>query len=364
MKNKILSYYDLLNLREILQKCKIIMNKSVIMIVSKYHGVGGVDTVINNLCLGLQKLGYETSIGAFEFFKNPPRNINKVKLSRFKTFSTDIIKKIGVIHIHETKLLYNTIFQNIKQPIIFHYHGANGKIQEYNLKAAMKISKKKISGIIAVSNSGKTDLEKIANAESIQVIHNGVDVNFFRNDIKKEIVKDAPQFLFVGNLYPTKNVGNIIKGMPIILKEFPNAHLKIVGNGKEFNKIKQKIKELNLQKYIEMLGRVSMEKLRTCHSSCDIYISASSFEVYPVPPLEAMSCGKPLLLSDIEPHKEMIEFSKAGLIFSSFNSDIINQIQEILENYVKFGENGRSYVEKNDWIKMSEKVVSIYNKFS
>ncbi|MGI0012671.1 MAG: glycosyltransferase family 4 protein, partial [Nitrososphaera sp.] len=56
---------------------------SVLMVVSHYRGFGGHEMVMNNLCSGLVKLGYDVSIGAFTFARDPPENIQKKKLSRF-----------------------------------------------------------------------------------------------------------------------------------------------------------------------------------------------------------------------------------------------------------------------------------------
>ena len=82
-------------------------------------------------------------------------------------------------------------------------------------------------------------------------------------------------------------------------------------------KIKKKDElTIKLEKNVELTGRIDSDELKFRYSSCDVYVSASTFEVCPVPTLEAMACGKPLVLFDIEPHREMIEISNAGKIFS------------------------------------------------
>ena len=103
----------------------------------------------------------------------------------------------------------------------------------------------------------------------------------------------------------------------------PNIHLQIVGDGENFDTLKNLIQDKNLEKQIELLGKKEHDDLKFYYSSCDLYISASTFEVCPVPPIEAMACGKPLLLFDIEPHVEIINASKAGKIFSTTNPDDI-----------------------------------------
>jgi glycosyltransferase involved in cell wall biosynthesis len=73
-----------------------------------------------------------------------------------------------------------------------------------------------------------------------------------------------------------------------------------------------------------------------------------------------MSCGKPILLSNIEPHNEIITNSKGGLVFSLENDDIIEKIRMVYDNKKKFGENGRIFAEKHDWFEVSKKIAKVY----
>ena len=49
------------------------------MIVAKYPSTHGHTTVINNLCINLNKIGYKTAIGAFSLTSDPSNRIEKVK---------------------------------------------------------------------------------------------------------------------------------------------------------------------------------------------------------------------------------------------------------------------------------------------
>ena len=54
------------------------------MMLSEYPTTAGHTSVVNNLCLGLTKLGYRTAIGAFKFTKEPPQGTTKVVLNKLK----------------------------------------------------------------------------------------------------------------------------------------------------------------------------------------------------------------------------------------------------------------------------------------
>ncbi|MGC1134910.1 MAG: glycosyltransferase [Nitrososphaeraceae archaeon] len=52
--------------------------------------------------------------------------------------------------------------------------------------------------------------------------------------------------------------------------------------------------------------------MRIRYSFCDIYVSASTKEAFGLPLFQAMACGKPVLVSDIPVHKELVAASNGG----------------------------------------------------
>jgi len=336
--------------------------KSVVMIISKYEGVGGSDVVIKNLCIGLNALGHKTAIGAFSFKQEPPIGTEKIILKRFSSIdSNPRIKEYDIIHSHQTMINYNAI--STTKPIIFHYHGAATLFQELNLKISIFLLKNKIKKILTVSKTGVNQLSKIIDKNDIQIIHNGVFIEKYNTTLPRSYNKGNPQLLFVGNLYQKKNVRIIVNAIPKILKKFPNTQLQIVGYGEEFENLKKQIEQQNLHNVIELVGRVSEEELRLRYASSDVYVSASSFEVHPVPLMEAMACGIPLLVSDIEPHRDVIEESKAGMLFEPENiNDLALKLEKIIENKEKFSLEGRKFAEKFDWSNIAKEISEVYER--
>jgi len=336
--------------------------KSVLMVVAKYPATFGHTSVINYLCKELNKLGYRAAIGAFSFDSDPPFGIEKIKLSKRKLLTTGIsYLDFDIVHAHQARVLYYLLSVKPTKPVIFHYHGASNKIQETNFKIAMGRYRNKISKIVSVSYAGISQMKKLVKDISADVVYNGVDTKLFNQDLPTPHKKGTPQLLFVSGLRKYKKTRILIESMPSILEKFPDAHLQIVGEGEDYAVLDGIIKEKKLGNRIELIGKIDHSELRFYYSSCDLYISASTFEVCPVPTLEAMACGKPLALSDIEPHREMINASKAGKIFSkSSPEEILTAVSEVFQDQKNLGILGRKFTEVHDWSVISKQMAEIF----
>jgi len=336
---------------------------SVIMIVAKYPATYGHTTVINNLCQGLRKLGHRTAVGAFTFESDPPEGIEKIKLSKKKLLKSGVSQiDFDIIHPHQAQVLYYLLFKNPSKPVIFHYHAASNIVQELNLKISMGLFKKRIKKSICVSNKALNHLKEWAGDCDATVIYNGVNTNFYHPKLIKQYQKGSPQLLFVSVLRKYKKTSDLINVMPKLLKKYPQAHLQIVGNGKDFDRLKKIIQEKNLNKHVEMTGRIDDDELRLRYASCDLYVSASTNEHCPVPTFEAMACGKPLVLSKLESHIEILDDSKAGLTFSfSDNDDLCEKIEKVFQNQTDYSKNATKFAEKHNLQKFCERVEEVYD---
>lgn len=132
--------------------------------------------------------------------------------------------------------------------------------------------------------------------EQILVLGNAVSPDFSPGDSRKEL-PDAPTLLCVGSMDPRKNINRLARAW-LDLKtsgRLPeNARLKLVGgtNPKNFAAFEQ-VEDQS----IEWLGRVDDEALIRHYREAGAFIYPSYYEGFGLPPLEAMACGCPVLLS-------------------------------------------------------------------
>lgn len=338
--------------------------ETILMTIARYQQQGGHNNVINNLCRGLNQIGFRVIIGAFSYDNSPPEGIEFIKLKKAMNWGEEFRNmKVDLIHNHQTKLNYYSL--KTKIPFIFHYHGVMGKIQEMNLKISLWLCQNKIRKIISVAQSALNDIPKgIREKIPTEVIYNGVDTDFFNINSECPYKKGEPQLLFVGNLASYKNVEFIVNSMNIIKEKFPNINLQIIGEGSEFYNIKKVIKTKKLENFVTLLGKISsLDEIRKRYNSSDLYVSASTLEACPLPPLEAMACGKPILLSEIPAHQELVEKSNGGLIFSLKNkNDLQRKIVDIFEKRERFSYSSRKFCENNNWSQVCNRISKIYEE--
>jgi glycosyltransferase involved in cell wall biosynthesis len=140
--------------------------------------------------------------------------------------------------------------------------------------------------------------------KSSVVISNGIDIGEFKpapiGDFLKRfnLSSDAVKLLFVGRLYPEKAVETLIEAAPFIAKEQDNVQIMIVGGGHQRPKLEKLVKELGVQSTVSFLGLVSDEDKLHAYNACDIFVLPSLAELEGMVVLEAMACGKPVVISD------------------------------------------------------------------
>ncbi len=339
--------------------------KSILIVVDKFPTSFGHTTVIKELSSRLQKKGFKVGIGAFEFNEDPPIKVEKIFLSKKKLlFSKRMDLKFDIIHLHQPKMTYFFLLKKKNVPIILHYHGSSNFIQRLNFKFSMNLFYKHISKIIPVSNTALNQMKEMTRKKmSTNVVFNGVDFKFFNNKTSNEFKKGTPQLIFVGGLRKYKKINELINAMPKLLSKFPDAHLQIIGEGPEFSKLNRMINGEKLSESIELVGKQNREQISSRLSSADIYISASRFETFSLSPLEAMAAGLPVVLSEHQAHKELIEKSNAGKIFSYENKlELCLKIEEVFENKEDFSIKAKNFAMSSDWDLMTNQIIDTYQE--
>ena len=129
---------------------------------------------------------------------------------------------------------------------------------------------------------------------------------WFTENISKNNIKKNDNLLFVGNIKKHKGLHTLLEAFKILQNKGFNNKLLIVGNSENFrtkdSSIKNEITEIS---NIEFTGKISDDKLKELYACSKLLIQPSLYEGFGMPPMEALSCGTNVVISDIPVFKEI-----------------------------------------------------------
>src|SRR3989338_2420936 len=157
--------------------------------------------------------------------------------------------------------------------------------------------------IIAPSAWVKTDIlahYKLA-ADKSKVVDEAAASSYFKStSADKKLAPKEPYFIYVGNAYPHKNVLQLIKAMQVYNHSTSKPVKLVIITAKDFfyQQLRLKIRELKAQNLVLIQGFTSDRELRALLHYSLAFITASKFEGFGLPGLEAMAAGTLTLASN------------------------------------------------------------------
>jgi len=329
------------------------------------YGSSGSSIVIENLADQLGKRGIEVTIGSLKFNRTPPNGAYDVTVlpvydvSKLRRF----LNNFDIVHNHHPIMNYLTFVS--QKSFIYHYHGipsfGRGELYRLSMLASVKTTNRLFDAVIAVSESGATELKRYFNLKNIYTIYNGVDISRFRDELEEKFRKGKPQLLFVGNLYEHKKVEELIVALKELINIYPKAHLQIVGEGYTRKKLERIVLRLDLREHVSFAGFIPHTELPYYYSSCDIYVTASRCELFPLPLIEAWACGKPVVASRVPSHVELLTRSNAGELYNVGDiADLCATITDVYEHEKEYKTSAIGFARHHDWSAVADRVLKLY----
>ena len=183
--------------------------------------------------------------------------------------------------------------------------------------------------IIAISNTTAQDVVRFfgARAERVSVIFPGVDTHYrpiedeqFLAQFRHRRGLTARFVLFVGTLEPRKNLLTLLRAYAAFRRGGGGYKLALVGGkGWLYQPILAAIEELDLQGDVILPGFVAEEELPLWYNAAEALFYPSLYEGFGLPPLEAMACGTPVVVSDASSLPEVV--GDAGLLVDPHEPD-------------------------------------------
>jgi len=243
-----------------------------------------------------------------------------------------------------------------------------GRISNFAARAA--------THVIAVSRSTKRDLiEKLGVApEKITVIYEGVDHRKFKiqnskfkvEEVRRKYGINGDYLLFVGTIQPRKNLVRLIQAFSTLKPQRLALSLVIAGQrGWLFEEIYGAPQRFGVEERVKFLGYVPTDDLVMLLNGAKAFVFPSLYEGFGLVVLEALSCGCPVVTSNLSSLPEVV--GGAGILVDPYSvEDIARGINKVLQldeaqrhNLI---ERGLKQAQKFTWEKTARETIEVWEK--
>lgn len=213
--------------------------------------------------------------------------------------------------------------------------GMLSKMYHHQSKKAVSLS----DLVLTVSNFSKKEIREVCAVDNskIKVVYNDADEIYKQKvgamALKKYGLKAKKYFLYVGGYDERKNVDFLIKEFENFAKKNKDIFLVLAG-GKLLDQKLYESFEKKLSARVVKTGFLESDELAGLYKSCLAYVNMTKKEGFNIPLIEAANCGAPLILSDIEVHREV---AGEAAIFVNFNRSgtLLKAMGEIMKKKVR-----------------------------
>ena len=320
-----------------------------ITILALHLGYGGIEQYISSLCKMLEKKYKIEIVSTYKVVEKPAFNFSKkVKI---KYLIDDKPNKEEFIQSVKSKNIIKIIKEGIKSIILLY------KKEEYNIESIESIDSKYIITTRDFHNNlvglyGREDIIKIATEHNhhnndkkyIKKVVNSVkNINYFilvseeLKDFYKEKVKaeciyipnvleNMPKntsschnhnLISIGRLSKEKGQYDLIDVIKLIKEEIKDIKLYLIGDGEERNKIKDYVKENDLEENVILTGFLSKKNIEEKILDSTVFVTTSYTESFGLAVLEACSYKLPVVAFDSAQGLKFLLENENGILVSN-----------------------------------------------
>ncbi|MDA8437147.1 MAG: glycosyltransferase family 4 protein [Actinomycetales bacterium] len=348
---------------------------------------GGVQAHVRDLAVALQRLGHEVSVLApcDDDIELPPYvvsagravtlsyNGSKAKVA-FGPVTTRRVRRwlrngrFDVLHVHEPLSPSVSILScwSARGPVVATWHSS---MQRSRALAAMyplaQTALEKVSARIAVSEAARQTLVEHMGGDAV-LIPNGVDCSAFGGvDPLPGWPGEGHALFFIGRIdEPRKGLPVLLEALPAIAARHPGVRLLVAGPG-DVEEFRESLSP-DLASRVEFLGLVTEDVKARAFVSAEVYVAPNTGgESFGIVLLEAMASGTPVLASDIEAFRRVVDGGRAGATFVNEDPADLARVAIALlddaEERARLSREGLRRAREFDWETVAKRVVEVYD---
>jgi glycosyltransferase involved in cell wall biosynthesis len=293
-------------------------------------GPGGAEEVLIRLCGSLREMGHEVSVILIKTgwlkdrLESDGIRVDTVTLHRpfepaFARRLAAVLadRRADVLHTHEFTLAFygRWAARTGGVPIVATAHGAHfARGYKRRILGIPTLRPGKAFRLTAVSGALARIVARdlLLPAGRIQVVRNGIDIP---PRPQPRTQSKTYHLVAVGNLYPVKNHGALVRVVGALRRSGVPAELDILGRGSEEASLRAEIAGLGLADAVRLQGYRS--DVESFLQRADVFVSSSLSEQMPLSFLEAMARGLPVVASRVGGVPEIVDDGSTGLLFDS-----------------------------------------------
>lgn len=273
-------------------------------------------------------------------------------------------ERFDVVHVHcpLTPVLPYLAVHHARVPVVgtFHTHFRPGAFFRL-MRPWQQRYLDRLDAAVAVSRACLHAFEGKLSAD-FEIIPNGVDVDKFGKGRRLRRYDDGKlNLLWVGRLEPRNGLDHMIRVFAEVRKEL-DARLLVVGDGPLMPRYVRMVPE-EIRDDVVFAGRVVDER-PDWYATADVYCAPTRIASFGITLLEAMAAGKPILASDIEGFREVMQHGKEGELLPLDDerawTRAVHRLAREPVRAAAYAERGHRTAQEYAWPSVARRVIGLY----
>jgi len=272
-----------------------------------------------------------------------------------------------------------TAFMHFKVPLVIRFHGSDAyfchleqRKQKFKNFLFEKMAIRNATTFIAPTNfAGELSAKLFKITKKVTTIHYGLDLQKFHNPTPE--IYEKGLIVYVGTVIRKKGVMELPAIFKLVLNEFPEAKLVIIGgdspdiktqSDSTWNLMKKQFSESDLQR-VNYLGKIPYQQVQDYIKQANVCVFPTFAETLGMVTIESMALQKPVVNSNIGWANELIVDGESGFLVHPENHNLFaNTIVQLLSDEdlaIKIGQNAYERTcQKFDIDKIAEQNIAFY----
>lgn len=271
-----------------------------------------------------------------------------------------------VLHLHEPTVPSLSMLACFaaRGPIVATFHTATTRSRALQVFGnSLQPGLEKITGRIAVSPAARRVVMEHLGQDAV-LVPNGVFVDRFAGASALDGLPEGPRVVFLGRIdEPRKGLSVLLAALPELVVRVPDVHLVVAGPGHQ-DEVWEQVPE-GLRERVVLLGLVSEDDKPRVYASGDAYCAPNTHgESFGIVLIEAMAAGTPVVASDLEAFRRVLDDGDAGVLVPVGDAGALaDGLASLLLDAGRrrhLAAAGWRVVQAYDWHHVARQVVAVY----